>query len=97
MLESDYFDFMKKLLRFWSGSTFLKKSARYKISVNLDLSPNHFHKSHTCFFEIELPIYASGEILLDKLKIALSNTEDGIGLEGGMKKRKPLKKYNKSY
>ena len=97
MSEVDYFDFMTKLLQFWSGSTFFKKNERYRIEINSALSPEHLPQSHTCYFIIDLPLYTSGTVLFEKLEMAISNVEVGIGLRGGAgknKKRKPLRKYN---
>ena len=96
MSDKNYFNFIKELLRFWSGSTFFKKNERYKIEINSALSPNHLPQSHTCFFTIDIPLYTSGTVLFEKLEMAISNVEVGIGLQGGAgKKRKPLKKYTK--
>ena len=88
MDEVIYFDFIKKLLRFWSGSSFFNKDAEYKINLNLELSPEHLPQSHTCYFTIDLPLYTSGTVLFNKLDMAISNVEAGIGLAGGGKLRK---------
>ena len=94
MDEVTYFDFMTKLLRFWSGSTFYKQNEKYKIEVNSSLSPDHLPQSHTCFFLIDLPLYvdvvggdSAGTILFKKLEMAISNVEVGIGLAGGEKRK----------
>ena len=95
MTEINYFDFMTKLLRFWSGSTFFKKNQRYKIEVNSASSLEHLPQSHTCYFTIDIPLYTSGTVLFEKLEKAVNYIEEGIGLQGGGKKRKILKKLKK--
>ena len=95
MSEVDYFDFMTKLLQFWSGSTFFKKNERYRIEINSALSPEHLPQSHTCYFIIDLPLYTSGTVLFEKLEKAVNYIEEGIGLQGGGRKRKILKKLKK--
>lgn len=92
MEPEDYIEFMTKLIRFWSGSTFYKENEKYKIEVNTGLSPAHLPQSHTCFFLIDLPLYLDGPTLFDKLNMAISNVEAGIGQAGGNKKRKYQRK-----
>ena len=93
-----FFDFIKKLLIFWSGSMFYNEYYKYKININLTLNNDHLPISHTCFYTIDLPFYtdilnkdgtikkAAGTILFDKMFQAVSDVEPGIGLRGGKNK-----------
>jgi len=90
--EQEYFKFMTDLLKFWSGSLFFKNSQKYRIKINLNLSDIHLPQSHTCFFTIDIPNYTGittqeiGNRLYEKIKMAVSNTEQGIGIAGGCRK-----------
>ena len=99
MSDDDFLAFITKLLRFWSGTTFFKRGEHYKIAINNGLSINHLPQSHTCFFLIDVPFYNDGPILHDKINIAISNVEVGIGLSGGKRKKnkksKSMKKNQK--
>ena len=91
--EENYHKFIINLLKFWSGSSFYKESERYKIAINAGLSEQHLPQSHTCFFMIDLPSYTGtdqqiGNILFDKIHMAISNVESGIGLAGGGRSRR---------
>ena len=106
--QTAYHNFIIKLLKFWSGSAFFKQNERYKIQINDNLSDTHLPQSHTCFFLIDIPNYTGtndeiGEKLFNKIEIAISNVESGVGLAGGgrrryrtikriMKKKKEVKK-----
>lgn len=87
--EEDFFKFIDKLLRFWSGSSFYKDNEEYKIQINAGLSNTHLPQSHTCFFLIDLPLYQGsnddeiGELLYNKLENAVSNVGGGMGFAGG--------------
>jgi hypothetical protein len=87
--EEDFFKFIDKLLRFWSGSSFYKDNEEYKIQINTGLSNTHLPQSHTCFFLIDLPLYQGsnddeiGELLYNKLENAVSNVGGGMGFAGG--------------
>jgi len=92
-----YFDFIIKLLKFWSGSSLFKERERYKIQLNENLSERHLPQSHTCFFCIDLPNYTGtdneiGEKLFNKIEMAISNVESGIGLAGGARRKLRSKK-----
>jgi hypothetical protein len=95
--EQEYHNFMDKLLKFWSGSSFYKEDENYKIDINNMLSDQHLPQSHTCFFLIDLPQYTGtnndeiGEKLYNKIDIAIANVEEGIGLQGGGKLKKTKK------
>ncbi len=95
--EPEYHNFMDKLLKFWSGSSFYKEDENYKIQINNMLSDQHLPQSHTCFFLIDLPQYTGtnndeiGEKLYNKIDIAIANVEEGIGLQGGGKLKKTKK------
>jgi len=91
--NSKYLEFIIKLLRFWSGSSFYKESEKYKIQINGGLSAQHLPQSHTCFFQIDFPDYTGsddeiGRLLKQKLELAISNVEEGVGLAGGRRRRK---------
>jgi hypothetical protein len=97
--KEKYFKFIDNLLRFWSGSSFYKSNESYKIQINENLSVEHLPQSHTCFFTIDLPKYTGtndkeiGDKLYNKIEMAITNAETGIGLAGGKpKKRRSLKK-----
>jgi len=103
--DAEFFDFIDKLLRFWSGSAFYKNKEKYKIQINRNLSDAHLPQSHTCFFTIDIPLYtgatddAIGNKLYNKIEMAISNVEKGIGFAGGSKPvkkngRKLLKRYS---
>jgi hypothetical protein len=86
--EDEYFKFMDKLLRFWSGSSFFMERQRYTIKINTTLSPTHLPQSHTCFYIIDLPRYVGndaeiGNTLYSKIETAILNVESGLGLAGG--------------
>jgi len=91
--EENYFKFIINLLKFWSASSFYKDEGRYKIAINAGLSNTHLPSSHTCFFTIDLPNYTQisrnatdeeiGNYLFNKVEIAISNVESGIGNAGG--------------
>ena len=91
--EEDFFKFIDKLLRFWSGSSFYKENEEYKIQINAGLSNTHLPQSHTCFFLIDLPLYQGsnddeiGNLLYNKLDIAISNSGGGMQLAGGNRYR----------
>jgi len=91
--EAEFFDFIDKLLRFWSGSAFYKNQERYKIQINPNLSDAHLPQSHTCFFMIDIPLYTGttddeiGNKLYNKIEMAISNVEKGIGFAGGARRR----------
>ena len=97
--NDEYFKFIDNLIRFWSGSSFYKNNENYKIQINSNLSEQHLPQSHTCFFTIDLPEYTGetneeiGNKLHDKIEMAISNVEQGIGLAGG--KSIKLKKMTK--
>lgn len=95
--EENYFKFIINLLKFWSGLSFYKRDGFYKLQINEVLGITHLPQSHTCFFLIDLPNYTRlrkpnneelnddelGNILFDKVNLAISNVETGIGLAGG--------------
>jgi hypothetical protein len=87
--EDEFFKFMTSLLLYWSGSAFYKDNERYRIDINNALSNNHLPQSHTCFFAIDIPNYRGatpddiGNRLYEKIKMAVTNVEQGIGLAGG--------------
>lgn len=91
--ETNYLNFIEKLLRFWSGSSIYKENEEYKIQINNNLSPEHFPQSHTCFFLIDIPLYNGGsreEIgnkLYQKLYYAINNIDEGFSLAGGSNKK----------
>ena len=99
--ELAYHNFIIKLLKFWSGSAFFKQNERYKIQINDNLSDTHLPQSHTCFFLIDIPNYTGtndeiGEKLFNKIEIAISNVESGVGLAGGGRRRyKKIKQIKK--
>ena len=98
--EEAYHKFIINLLKFWSGSSFYKDSERYKIAINPGLSFRHLPQSHTCFFMIDLPPYIGtdeeiGELLFNKIEMAISNVESGIGLAGGGRSRRRKTIHNK--
>ena len=102
--KEEFFKFIDKLLKFWSGSSFYKENEEYKIQLNLGLSPTHLPQSHTCFFLIDLPDYTIapeprlisditiGNVLYDKIENAILNVEGGIGFAGGNKKLRKIRK-----
>ena len=102
--KADFFKFIDKLLKFWSGSSFYKEKEEYKIQINDGLSAAHLPQSHTCFFLIDLPNYiqprvsdeAIASTLYGKIKDAIFNVEEGIGFVGGSKKSKKSKPSKKS-
>jgi hypothetical protein len=89
--EDEFFKFIEKLLRFWSGSSFYKQNEEYKIQINNNLSSEHLPQSHTCFFLIDLPDYTTlgiseneiGKKLYDKIDNAISNVAAGFSFAGG--------------
>jgi hypothetical protein len=88
--EPVYFKYIENLIKFWSGSSFYKENENYKIDISTTLSDMHLPQSHTCFFTIDIPLYTGndseiGRQLHDKIEIAISNVEEGIGLAGGGK------------
>ena len=95
--KDEFFKFIDKLLKFWSGTSFYKANEEYKIQINSLLSPEHLPQSHTCFFLIDLPDYTSardvasdeaiGRLLYNKVNNAISNVEGGFGFAGGNKKK----------
>ena len=95
--KEEFFKFIDKLLKFWSGTSFYKANEEYKIQINSLLSPTHLPQSHTCFFLIDLPDYTSapnvasdediGRLLYNKVNNAISNVEGGFGFAGGNKKK----------
>jgi hypothetical protein len=95
--EVDYFKFIDNLIRFWSGSSFYKDNVEYSIQNNNTLSADHLPQSHTCFFLIDIPPYTGvndeeiGLKLYNKISIAITNVEAGLGLMGG-KGKNPAKK-----
>ena len=103
--EDEFFKFIDKLLKFWSGTSFYKANEEYKIQINSGLSPEHLPQSHTCFFLIDLPDYTSarnvasdediGRLLYDKVNNAISNVEGGFGFAGGNKKKPKTLKAKK--
>ena len=65
-------------LKFVSGRSRLPKSDlgfkyRHIISKALQYDNNSFPKSTTCFFKLNLPLYDSKEILVEKMKYAIIN------------------------
>ena len=98
--KANFFKFIDKLLKFWSGSSFYKEKEEYKIQINDGLSAGHLPQSHTCFFLIDLPNYIQPRVsdediastLYGKIKDAIFNVEEGIGFAGGSKKSKKSKK-----
>lgn len=90
--DEEFFDFIDKLLRFWSGSAFYKEKEHYKIQINSNLSDAHLPQSHTCCFTIDIPLYTGtdyeiGNKLYNKIKMAIFNVEKGIGFAGGARRR----------
>jgi hypothetical protein len=95
--EAIYFKYIENLIKFWSGSAFYKDTEKYKIVINTNLSNEHLPQSHTCFFTIDIPLYTGtdediGKKLYDKIELAITNVETGIGLAGG---KIPYKRNNK--
>jgi hypothetical protein len=92
--EIDYFIFITNLVRFWSGSSFFNNNEDYKIEINYGLSIHHLPQSHTCFYTIDLPKYDGpnnieiGNIIYNKLYMAVTNVEQGIGFRGGYTPRR---------
>ena len=103
--KDEFFKFIDKLLKFWSGTSFYKANEEYKIQINSGLSPEHLPQSHTCFFLIDLPDYTSardvasdediGRLLYNKVNNAISNVEGGFGFAGGNKKKPKTLKAKK--
>jgi hypothetical protein len=100
--EANYFKFIENLIRFWSGSSFYKDNEKYKIQTNTNLSEEHLPQSHTCFFLIDLPYYDESQTdqqiglkIFNKLEIAITNVESGIGLSGGKTKNSKSSKGSK--
>ena len=103
--KEEFFKFIDKLLKFWSGTSFYKANEEYKIQINSGLSPTHLPQSHTCFFLIDLPDYTSapnvasdediGQLLYNKIANAISNVEGGFGFAGGAKKKQAKKNKKK--
>ena len=99
--KEEFFKFIDKLLKFWSGTSFYKANEEYKIQINSGLSPTHLPQSHTCFFLIDLPDYTLapnvasdediGQLLYNKIANAISNVEGGFGFAGGAKKKQAKK------
>jgi len=86
--QAIYFKYIENLIKFWSGSAFYKDTEKYKIVINENLSNEHLPQSHTCFFTIDIPLYTGtdaeiGKKLYDKIELAITNVETGIGLAGG--------------
>jgi len=84
-----YFAYINKLLLFWSGSSFYNEKEEYKIIIQDTLTQEHFPRSHTCFYLIDIPNYTAssveelGTVIYTKLEIAISNVERGMGFSGG--------------
>lgn len=90
--NKEYYSFIDKLIRFWSGSAFYKEKEKYKIQINNGLSEQHLPQSHTCFFQIDIPDYTGTDdeiarTMRNKMELAISNVERGIGLAGGSSKK----------
>ena len=101
--EDIYHKFITNLLQFWSGSSLYKENENYKLVINVNLGEDHLPQSHTCFFLIDLPNYIGndpigrndeeiGNKLLNKIEIAISNVESGIGMAGGNKRLRRTRK-----
>jgi len=92
--KESYYKFLIDLLKFWSGSSFYKDNQKYKIQIDPNLSEDHLPHSHTCFFTIDLPKYRGnnydeiGRKMFDKVNMAISNVEAGIGYAGGRRSSK---------
>ena len=68
-------------LKFVSGRSRLQKSDlgfryRHIISKALQYEKNSFPKSTTCFFKLNLPLYDSKEIFVEKMKYAIINCSE---------------------
>ena len=86
--QEDFNIFISKLLSFWSGVSFYTENKNYIISYISDLDINRLPESHTCFYRIDLPGYTTGEMLKEKIRMAVYGIEEGIGLRGGKRKNK---------
>jgi hypothetical protein len=55
--QDSHFNFITKLLRFWTGSSFYNENTPYRIQIAEHLGSNHLPEAHTCFFRIDIPDY----------------------------------------
>jgi hypothetical protein len=92
LTESEYLDFVSRLLRFWSGWNHFKQTPnlKYNIKIIQNRSIQSLPSSHTCFYQIDMPPYDDLQTCLDKLYMVVYNVELGIGLAGGSKKRRKV-------
>lgn len=93
-ISDEYFDFMKKLLTFWSGSDKIYENRVYEITSITVNGENAYPTASTCFFQLKLPHnIKSQEDLYDRLYVA--SQETSFALTGGRSKRRPRKKDQK--
>jgi hypothetical protein len=91
--ETEYLNFIQKLLRFWTGLSFYKENEKYTLDTNPSMRNQSFPQSHTCFFRIDYPKLQqrTNYNIYQKTLEAVSCVEEGLGLAGGKKSSKKHK------
>lgn len=88
---NNYYDFIEKLLVFWTGLNRYADKFDYNFIIAINLTNTSLPLSHTCFQRLDLPKYETEEILYEKLKLASYNTQ-GYQFAGKKLKKKKTKK-----
>ena len=71
-------------LRFVWGNSHLPRASEWKRPFKISLmktndDDNHLPRSHSCFFQLELPRYSTYEIMKDRLMVAIHYGSEDIG------------------
>jgi len=77
-----HLEFIERLLMFWSGFRRFTPSFSYSVSINsVSTLSEQLPRSHTCYFQIEIPEYlvTQRDLLFKKLIQATYFMEEGVG------------------
>ena len=79
ILKNETQEFRKKFLKFVTGSSRIGVKFNLKIiKINDDNKVDDYPRSHTCYNQLDLPLYSSKENLTNKLSLAINS--EGFGM-----------------
>jgi hypothetical protein len=82
--DEDHIDFVKKLLRFWTGLTYYDKNKPYQIcyKYGVGININNLPNSHTCTYTLDIFGFNENDspeerekFIYDKFKLAVGEQE----------------------
>lgn len=70
-------EFLSKLLRFWTGSSFLPATGKLKVFIYnpVIMYQNRLPESHTCFNRLDIPQYLTKKSFKEKLIMAIGGAQ----------------------